>query len=169
MHRGIVILLILLIAPAALAQRLAKEIEPRPAPPAKESAEDAFRRSLSQNISDQSGDPRLIIAFFVGAAGLIIAAAVINRWRSRPGGRSGAPRGTKPLNHPGKLLREIAKGVSLRPGELRQLKMLSQERGVQSPLVLLLCPSVLADAVRQAPRKVDKSILGALARRIIKR
>lgn len=172
-HRTLFILAVGLATLAASApargQTLAKEIEPRPAPPPKESAEDAFRRSLSQNISEQSGDPRLIIAFFCGAAGLIIAAAVINRWRTRPGaGNAAAGQGARPLNHPGKLLKEIAKGVNLRPAEMRQLKMLSQEQGIQSPLVLLLCPSALAKAAREA-RRADRSILSVLARKLAKR
>lgn len=155
-------LLIVTLAASASAQRLARDIEPPPPPPTTESPEDAFRRSLSQNISKQGGDPRLIVAFGAGCAGLITAAIVLNRWRTRPG----QPAGAKALLHHGKLLKEIGKSVNIRPAEMRQLKLLAEAQEVQSPLVLLLCPSMLSKAVKDPPRRLDRGVLAALARKI---
>jgi hypothetical protein len=53
------------------------------------------------------------------------------------------------VNHHGKLLKEIAKSAHLRPREVKRLKILADDVGrrrgepLASPLVLLLCPSLM--------------------------
>ncbi len=56
--------------------------------------------------------------------------------------------------------------VDLRPAEVKQLKMLADDQNVSSPLTLLLCPSVLAKAVKAKPGKVDRKIMIAVARKL---
>jgi hypothetical protein len=126
-----------------------------------ETAEQAFKRSLQESI-DHTVDPRKFLAFGVALVALIIFAAVFNRWRSRPG----RLRGPRPLNSPAKLIREVAKTTNLRPTEVKQLKILCDQQQIQNPLVMLLCPSVLGKAVKENQRKIDRNILGTLARKI---
>ena len=96
-------------------------------------------RSINENVGRQV-DPSKLLAVLVSALGLIVVVAVVNHRRKRvivP----------KPLNHPGKLVKQIAKAVDLKPAELRQLRLLAEARDLPSPLVLLLCPSLLKKGV----------------------
>ena len=77
--------------------------------------------------------------------------------------REAAP---KALNHQGKLLKELAAAISLRQPELKQLKMLADEQNVLSPMTLILCPSVLATAVKQSAGKVDRQTILQIARKL---
>ena len=138
---------VLLIAQHALAQ--ANETE--------------FRRSLTDNL-ENAATPQQFIAFAVAALALILALVVVTRWRARPG----SPVSVRALHHAGKLLKEIGKRVSLKSSEVRQLKILSEQQKVQNPLVLLLCPSVLGEAVKQNPKRLDRQILNGLARKIMR-
>jgi hypothetical protein len=63
----------------------------------------------------------------------------------------------------------VARGVNLRPAEVKQLKVLSEQQNVSNPLVLLLCPSVLSRAVRENPKRVDREVLSGLAKKIARR
>lgn len=153
-------------APAG-AQKLSPQIEPPPPAPKRESAEDAFRRSLSENL-EQSVEPRHLVAMAAAAVGFVLAAVAFNRWRQATG-RTSPLSGPRAINHPGKLLREVSKGVSLRSAEVKQLKALAREQEVASPLVLMLCPSLLAKAVKESPRKLDRGTLNSLIRKLVRR
>src|SRR5258706_15120149 len=68
------------------------------------------------------------------------------------------------VNHPGKLQKELTRQISLKPAELKQLKILAEgERRagnpVESPMVFLLCPSAFAAAMRAGRVKVDRKIM----------
>ncbi|MCS7034008.1 MAG: hypothetical protein NZ561_08440 [Phycisphaerae bacterium] len=126
-----------------------------------ETAEQRFKRSLQESI-DQTVEPRQLAAFFVAAFALILMVAVVNRWRGRAGRRA-APR---TLHSPGKLVREVSRQVQLRPAEIKQLKVLCEQQQISSPLVMLLCPSVLGKAVRENRRRIDRGVLNGLARKI---
>jgi len=73
------------------------------------------------------------------------------------------------LNHQGKLLKEVMKRINLKPSEVRQLKTLAEEQSVSSPLTLLLCPSVLAKAVKHQSGKVDARVIAQVARKMTSR
>ena len=119
--------------------------------------EDVFR-SIQDNVG-QSTDPRKILAFFIGAVAIVILLGVFSHWRKRE---------AKPkiLNHQGKLLKEIAAALSLKPAEIKQLKILAEEQKILSPLTLLLCPSLLAKSVKEAPAKVDRRVILQIARKL---
>jgi hypothetical protein len=78
----------------------------------------------------------------------------------------------QPLNHSRKLMREVMKAVPLRRGEVRQLKLLADAatvdggEPVESPLTLLLCPSVLARAMKSRPAKVDRAVIARVVRKM---
>lgn len=157
-----VALLLSLHAPA-FAQELPAP-KPPPAKPPVESAEDAFKRSLSESI-DQRVDPKNFGAFIAIVLGIILFAIVFNQWRAR----AAKPGGPKSVHSLSKLLKEVGKQTSLRPAEVKQLRILCEQQEVQSPLVLLLCPSVLSKAVRENQKRIDRTVLSGLARKISNR
>jgi hypothetical protein len=59
------------------------------------------------------------------------------------------------VNNPGKLIKEISQAVGLKPAELKKLRMLAETMGqpgkppLRNPMVLLLCPSLLAKAMKR--------------------
>lgn len=101
--------------------------------------EDVFK-STQQSINQGPGSQRAL-AIALGVVAIAILLLVLAQRR-----RQGAlPQG---LNHPKRLAREVLKATPLKPGDLRQLQKLANEQEVQSPLTLLLCPSLLAKAAR---------------------
>ncbi len=126
--------------------------------------EEVFR-SIQENVGESANSGH-VLALFADGAGVLILLAVFSQ---RPN-RVVAP---KTLHHQGKLLKEIMKSVPLRSAELKQLKMLAEESArrdgvepLQSPLTLLLCPSVLAKALRSRPAKLDRKVLAGIVRKL---
>jgi hypothetical protein len=95
--------------------------------------DDVFR-SLSRNMEAQPDYGRLL-PWLCAAAGLVAVIIYLSQRQKR----QAVP---KTLNHPGKLLREVIRVAELDPDEMKQLKALAQEQNCQSPLTLLLCPSL---------------------------
>ena len=125
--------------------------------------EEVFK-SISQNVSESDGSGRMLLAFIVTGAAVLMLLTLFSARRTR----EATP---KALNHSGKLLKEISKNISLRPVELKQLKLLAEgERNagisVESPLVFLLCPSALTSAMRANRVKVDRKVMAGLARKL---
>lgn len=112
-------------------------------------------RSISENVS-QRGDPSHALAILCGLLALILLMVVFaqrNKHRAQP----------KALNHHGRLLKEVARGVGIKPGELKRLRQLTQqvsrrrETPIQSPLTLLICPSL---AGKKAPAHASRANAG---------
>jgi hypothetical protein len=133
---------------------------------AKPTQQEVFR-SIQDNVN-QTGDsgmkPILLICAGAGVLGLL---ALFGRRQTK----QATP---KPLNHPGKLLKEIMKSVPLKPAELKQLKVVTEETAQandeppQSPLVLVLCPSVLAKAVQSRTTRADRRVLGQVLKKVVR-
>ncbi|MCC6415329.1 MAG: hypothetical protein IT582_05430 [Opitutaceae bacterium] len=108
--------------------------------------EDVFK-SVGDEVN-QTADPSLMLALLLCGIGVIIILALMSNRKKR----QVTP---KAVNHQGKLLREIRRSVQIKPAQLRKLKALaddiSQARGepLQSPLTLLLCPSLMAEAMKK--------------------
>jgi hypothetical protein len=155
-----------LIATALLAVTFYVVRFPSPAH-ATPSQEEVFK-SIQQNVGGQSDDGGRGLAMLLGGIGGVIAVillgARVRAWTSRP----------RVMDHPRKLVREVLKNVPLKPKELKQLKMLveaSRQEGsatepIQSPLTLVLCPSVLARAMKNRPAKIDRVVIGQLVRKM---
>jgi hypothetical protein len=97
--------------------------------------QDEVLKSINQNVG-QDVDPTKLLAVVLSIVGLIVVIALINYRRKRvviP----------KVLNHPGKLVKEVTRAVNLKPGEVKRLKVLAEQKELDSPLLLLLCPSLL--------------------------
>jgi hypothetical protein len=118
--------------------------------------EDVFK-SISKNVSGP-GDPTVFYAAILTVAGLILLVVVVNALRKR----EWQPRS---VNHQGKLLKEILKRVSLRKGEVRALRTIAAEQGCESPLTLVLCPSLLAKGIN-AKGKADRKSAMLVARKV---
>lgn len=108
-------------------------------------SQDELLRSLSSNMGGggDGGDGNAGTLLLIALAAIAVIAGLA--WISRRRQRSVEKR----LNHPGKLQKEVVRKVALKPAELKKLKMLADEVDVSSPLVLLLCPSLMADAARK--------------------
>lgn len=119
--------------------------------------EDVFKQ-VQDNYSTPT-DPKKFFAVVCAIVGIAVLAAVLSNRKKR----QVIP---KTLNHPGKLLKEVMKTVDLRPVEVKQLKILAEDQNVSSPLTLILCPSVLAKAVKAKGAKVDRKVLMAVARKL---
>jgi hypothetical protein len=125
--------------------------------------DDVFK-SIQQNVSESEGAGRTFLAVLLGAAAIVMLLAILSARRRR----EASP---KALNHQGKLLKEVARKVGLRPAEVRQLKAMAEaERAagqtIESPLVYLLCPSVLTATMRSGRVKVDKKVMAGIARKL---
>lgn len=118
--------------------------------------EDVFK-SISENIGS-TADPKVFYAVILGAAALVLLLSLVNARRKR----TVAPRA---VNHQGKLVKELLKRVPLKKSELKQLKVMAAEQGCESPLTLVLCPSVLAKGV-QEKGKADKKVILGVARKM---
>lgn len=109
------------------------------------SVEDVFK-SVGDNVN-QTADPSRLLALLLGAAGIVMILALLGLRKKR----QVMP---KAVNHQGKLLREICRSVEIKPAQLRKLKALADDYGqkhgqpLQSPLTLLLCPSLLAETMK---------------------
>lgn len=118
--------------------------------------EDVFK-SISENVGS-TADPKVFYAVILGAAALVLLLVVINARRKR----EVVPRA---VNHQGKLMKEVLKRVPLKSGELKQLKVMAGEQGYESPLTLVLCPSLLAKGVNEKGR-ADKKVIMGIARKM---
>ncbi len=75
-----------------------------------------------------------------------------------------------------KLLKEVLRNVPLKTAELKQIKLLAQDyrpektdQRLQSPLTLLLCPSLLGEAARKSRGKADLPVVAGLVKKLVAR
>jgi hypothetical protein len=129
------------------------------APPTRRQEE--VLRSINQSVG-QPVDGTKVLASLLAILGVVVMIALLSQRQKR----SVTP---KTLNHPGKLLKEVSRTVNLKPAELKQLKVLTEDTDISSPLVLLLCPSVLARTIKENADRVDRGTLSALAKKLNER
>ena len=118
--------------------------------------EEVFR-SIKENVGESKTDYSKLLPYLVAGAGFVVLLALLSQRRRE----ETAP---KALNHQGKLLKEVLRSIPLRAAELKQLRILAEEgrdEPLESPLTLLLCPSLLAEAIqsRQASGSKGKGKL----------
>jgi hypothetical protein len=129
--------------------------------------EEVFK-SIGENV-DRPVDSTRLVAALAGIGGVIVLLVVAGQWR----GREARPRG---LHHHGKLMKEVLRNVPLKGSEVRQVRLLAQElrphgrdERVESPLTLLLCPSLLGEAAKQSRGKADLPVVAGLVKRLVGR
>jgi len=118
--------------------------------------EDVFK-SISDNVGGQT-DPKVFYTVAAIGTALVLLLIGVNALKKR----QATPRA---VNHQGKLLKEILKSVSLKKGEMKHLKTMAMEQNCDSPLTLILCPSVLAKGIN-AKGKADKRVVMGVARKM---
>jgi hypothetical protein len=137
------------------------------------SANEVFQ-SIQKNVGGQTDDDggggKGLAIVIAGGAALIfvlLAGSKIRARRATP----------QAMHHPGKLMREVLKAVPLKPKEVKQLKLLAEasrrrhedgapEEGVENPLTLILCPSVLARTLKDRPTNVDRAVVAGVIRKM---
>ena len=130
---------------------------------AKPTQQDVFR-SIEDNVGESNESGSKMLLFLGAGVALVLLLALFTR-------RKGQQEPTKALNHPGKLTRKLCSALSLKKQEMKQLKLLADqtttgdEQPLTSPLVLLLCPSVMVKAVQSKSPKLDRKVLAQLIRR----
>ena len=139
----------------------------RPTTPARATPSQAeVFKSISDNVNQPTDGGRVVFWLCVGGGVFIVLALISQRQR-----RVAAP---KPWLHHGKLLKEVVKALPLRRSEIKQLSALAdvtrQPDGqpVNSPLTLLLCPSVLARGINNKALKVDRRVLAGVYKKLAK-
>ena len=146
--------LILLLTPLVFTQSLS----------AKPSQTDVFK-SIQDNVGESDGSATKAIPWICGGIGVVIILALFGRRQTR----QATPR---TLNHSGKLIKEVMGEISLKPKEFKQLKVVADEiadpesETPTNPLVLLLCPSVLAKAVKDDSTRADRRTLKILIKKL---
>lgn len=118
--------------------------------------EDVFK-SISDNVGG-APDPKVFYIVALAGAALVLLLVVLNSFKKR----QARPRA---VNHQGKLLKEMLKKVSLKAGEVKQLKTMAAEQGCASPLTLVLCPSLLAKGMN-TKGKADKRVVMSVAKKM---
>lgn len=109
--------------------------------------QDQAMNSIRQNLGSRIDTPLLI---WVGVLVVIVVAALIYFSKRAAKKESGVK-----LNHPGKLVKEISQAVGLKPAEMKKLRELSDKLElpgnvrVKNPMILLICPSLLAKAMKK--------------------
>ncbi len=119
--------------------------------------EDVFK-STGDSLND-SADTGKLLAFVLALVSVIFILVIFNNRRKR----EATP---KALRHQGKLLREVLRKLPLRSQEVKQLKLLAEQQECHSPLVMLLCPSLLARAMQDKSARLDRRVLGRIAKKM---
>jgi hypothetical protein len=119
--------------------------------------EEVFK-SINQNVGS-TVDPTKALPYIIAT----LAGVALLVWLTKRSQQQTTPR---VLNNTAKLLREISKKVKLRSAETKMLKILAEEEELSSPLILLLCPSLLAKAGRKPNPRVDRHVLMDIVTRL---
>lgn len=141
-----------------------------PSPAHAEPTQEEVLRSIGRNVS-QPVDSGRTLGVLAAIAGTVVLLVIVGQRRGR------GPAGPKVVHHHGKLLKEVLRSVPLKPAEVKQLKILAEQsratgdggEPIQSPLTLVLCPSVLAKAAQTKSDKVNPKVIRGLAKKLVTR
>jgi len=111
--------------------------------------EDVFK-STKESMNQEAGPERLI-ALGLGALAVVVLLIFLQYRRK-------AEAMTKPLNNQNRLVKEVTRTLALKDQEVRQLQQLADEQSCSSPLVLLMCPSLMAKALASKSPDQKKAI-----------
>jgi ABC-type transporter MlaC component len=115
--------------------------------------EEVFR-ATQENMAGGSS-PHRALALALAALALLALLVLLAHRRHQ----QAVPRA---VNHRGRLFKQIAAQLPLKKTEARQLRQLAEEQGCSSPLVLLLCPSLLGKAAAAKPPDQRKQAAGII-------
>jgi hypothetical protein len=120
--------------------------------------QDEVFRSINQSVGS-SADLDKIVPFLLMGLALAVMLVIYSQRRKR----TATPR---PLHNISKLSHKLARELKLSTAEMRQLKIIAADQNVQSPLTILLCPSLLGKTLKNNPTSVDKEVLGGIVKRL---
>ncbi len=126
-------------------------------PPLAQMTLEDFYRSTRESLTETPSTGRLV-ALLILAAVLLVVLMILHVWYRR----QAVPR---TINHQGRLTREVGRALALKSDELTQLIRVAEEQSLTSPLVLLLCPSLLAKTIA-AKFGPERETLLRLAKRL---
>lgn len=111
--------------------------------------EEVFK-SIGESL-DAKINPNHIILIVIGLIMLVVLLKYFTRSvESKPP--------VKHVSNPGKLTRELVRHLGLKQKEVRQLRQLAEQEGLEYPLSLLLCPSVLRSAIKKRHQNRHESM-----------
>jgi hypothetical protein len=127
-----------------------------------------FYNSMKGEFSGQSTseDHRPLYAVVLGAAAIGLAALAVRHWSVRPAPKPGVK---APPKSQKKLMAEAAKLAGVSKSHMKQLESLAKAEGLSSPLVAIICPSVLKKMSQDARTEHQKHAITALARQMTKK
>jgi hypothetical protein len=135
------------------------------APAGAQPTQEEVFKSIGDNVNEPVDSGR-VLGVIAGIAGVVVLVAVVGQWRAR----DGSP---KALHHHGKLVKEVLRALPLKGAEVKQLKAIVQDvlpkaggEAPESPITLLLCPSLLARAAQASPERVDRRLVAGLVKRL---
>ena len=103
-------------------------------------ADDVFK-SMNTTMTEEV-NPAHVLAVVAAVIGLIVLLSAFKRKADRGPKKAEA-------SHPSRLLRQLAREAGLSRRDVRELKKLAVLQGVEHPLTLLLCPSLLQAAAEK--------------------
>lgn len=113
---------------------------------AQASQEDFFRGLSGQGDSGTGSSGSLVdVTMFLAVLGLIAGALVLLVWIVR----LRKTLAVRAKHNPARLVRELARKVNLKPTQLKKLKPMAAKAEVSHPLILLLCPSIVAGLMKK--------------------
>ena len=102
--------------------------------------EEVFR-SISSNVGE-SAEVGKVLAVLLGTSAVTVGAIALTQ-RNRE-------KKKRALNNPKKLVKEVVRQMDLPGKQMRKYKAVAEEKGLSSPLVAMLCPSLMtADETRE--------------------
>jgi hypothetical protein len=112
--------------------------------------QDEVFRSIQKNVGHSSASTGFLWVM-LGMASIVMLLVLLSHVRKR----EVTP---KVLNHPGKLAKELAKAIDLRSDDMKRLRAMAEKiegqqgEKLESPLLVLLCPSLAAKAMQERPK-----------------
>jgi len=142
----------------------------RPPQPDTNEKLEQFYSSFRQSMHGPADNTNLYI-FLLIATSVILALIAITNWQKRSPGKnwglnSGKTTGKSKPQH-GKLLKEIGKQVGVPAKQLKAIEPMTQRLGASSPLVALLCPSLLKQLADDAHDEQSRMALSGVARKMV--
>jgi hypothetical protein len=150
-------LVILLLASPAFAQ---------PAqPPA---SVNEFFASMKGEFNSAAAEPdhRPLFAVVLALCAASLGVVAVRQWNRRSTPKPGA---RAPVKNQKKLLSEAARLAGVSKSQMRQIESLTRAEGLSSPLVAIICPSVLKKLASSADTDHEKHAIAHLARQMARK
>ena len=125
---------------------------------------DEFFSSMRSEMSgDSQPDNTRLFAFLLGLVAFILCVVAIKHWTRR------RKTTQQPLRNQRKLLKEASRKAGVSRAQMRTLQSLAEAEGLSSPLVAVICPSVLKKLAGRAENDKQRAAVSALARQMARR